>query len=50
MKVIVREATLDDVDKGLLEVFIVGYKYHQNGRPDVFLDKSDEELKNKKLK
>ncbi len=41
----IREATIKDVDKGLLSVFIEGYRYHQNGRPDVFTNISDEVLK-----
>ena len=40
----IRKAELDDIKKGLLEVFIEGYKYHQNGRPDIFTIQSDEEL------
>ena len=32
----IRKATIDDIDKGLLGLFIEGYKYHQNGRPDIF--------------
>ena len=43
---IIREATLDDINNGLLEVFIEGYRYHQKGRPDIFTNCSDEELKN----
>lgn len=46
MNLIIREATLDDINKGLLEVFIEGYRYHQNGRPDIFANLSDEDLKN----
>lgn len=42
----IREATLNDFDKGLLKVFIEGYRYHQNGRSDIFANLSDEELKN----
>lgn len=41
----VREATTDDIDKGLLEIFIEGYRYHQNGRPDIFSNLSDEQLR-----
>lgn len=41
----IREATFNDIDNGLLEVFIEGYRYHQNGRPDIFLDLSEDELK-----
>lgn len=46
----IREATLNDFDKGLLKVFIEGYRYHQNGRPDIFADLTDEELKNDLIK
>ncbi len=45
MNLKIREATLGDIDNGLLEVFIEGYRYHQNGRPDVFKNISDEDLK-----
>ena len=41
----IREATFNDIDNGLLDVFIEGYRYHQNGRPDIFLDLSEDELK-----
>lgn len=41
----IREAKLEDINKGLLEVFIEGYRYHQNGRPDVFINETDEKLK-----
>ena len=46
MNLKIRKATLNDFDKGLLKVFIEGYRYHQNGRPDIFANLSDEELKN----
>ena len=46
----IREATLNDIDNGLLKVFIEGYRYHQNGRPDIFDNVSDEELKNNLIK
>ena len=46
MNLKIREATLDDIDNGLLEVFIEGYRYHQNGRPDIFANVFDEDLKN----
>lgn len=45
MNLKIKEATLNDIDKGLLRVFIEGYRYHQNGRPDIFDNISDEELK-----
>ena len=47
---IVREATIDDVEKGLLYVFIEGYRFHQNGRPDVFVNLTDDQLKQVLLK
>ncbi len=46
MNLKIREANINDIDKGLLEVFIEGYRYHQKGRPDIFINISDEELKN----
>lgn len=46
----IRAATLNDIDNGLLKVFIEGYRYHQNGRPDIFDNVSDEELKNNLIK
>ena len=42
---IIREANKKDIDNGLLEVYIEGYRYHQKGRPDAFLNITDEELK-----
>ena len=42
---IIREANLNDIDNGLLNVFIEGYRFHQNGRPEVFSNLSDESLK-----
>lgn len=41
----IREATFSDIDKGLLKVYIEGYRYHQQGRPDIFANISDELLK-----
>ena len=41
----IREADKNDIEKGLLEVFIEGYRYHQKGRSDVFTTMTDEELK-----
>ena len=46
MNLKIREATLDDINKGLLEVFIEGYRYHQKSRPDIFATVTDEDLKN----
>lgn len=45
MDIKIREATISDIDKGLLDIFIEGYRYHQNGRPDIFTNISDESLK-----
>jgi len=50
MNIEIREATINDLDKGLLDVFIEGYRYHQNGRPDVFANLSDETLKEDLIK
>ena len=41
----IRKASLDDINNGLLEIFIEGYRYHQAGRPDIFTIESDKELK-----
>ena len=46
MNLKIREASLDDIDNGLLDVYVEGYRFHQNGRPDIFVNLSDEELKN----
>ena len=45
MNIEIKEATIKDIDKGLLKVFIEGYRYHQAGRPDIFANLSDEILK-----
>lgn len=50
MEIEIREANTNDIENGLLEVFIDGYRYHQNGRPDIFKDLSDEELKQDLIK
>lgn len=41
----IREVSLEDIDNGLLEVYIEGYRHHHNGRPDIFLDLSFEQLR-----
>lgn len=46
----IRKATNQDIDNGLLEAFIDGYQFHQEGRPDIFKIQSEEELKDKLLK
>lgn len=50
MNLSIREATNNDLDKRLLKVFIEGYRYHQTGRPDIFANISDEELKHDLIK
>lgn len=50
MEIKIREASTLDIENGLLDVFIDGYRYHQNGRPDVFENLSDEELKQDLIK
>lgn len=45
MNLKIREASINDIDKGLLKAFIEGYRFHQNGRPDVFANLTDEMLK-----
>lgn len=46
MNIKIREATIEDIDRGLLAVFIDGYRFHQKGRADIFENISDEKLKN----
>ena len=41
----IREVSLEDIDNGLLEVYIEGYRHHHNGRPDIFVDLSFEQLR-----
>jgi ribosomal protein S18 acetylase RimI-like enzyme len=43
--IIIRKASLNDVDNNLLNIFIDGFSFHLNERPDIFSNKSDEELK-----
>jgi len=50
MNIKIREGTIEDVDKGLLDVFIEGYRFHQSGRPDIFANLSDKELKEDLIK
>ncbi len=45
MNINVRNANINDLDKGLLDSYIQGYRYHQNGRPDIFDNLPDETLK-----
>ena len=46
MNLKIREANINDIDNGLLEVFIEGFRFHQKGRPDIFDNLTDEELRN----
>ena len=41
----IRKVQKDDLNKGLVDVFIEGYRYHCDGRPDIFSHKSDDNLK-----
>ena len=50
MNIIIKEASKDDINNGLLEVYIEGYRYHQNGRPDIFINVSNDTLKEDLIK
>ena len=50
MNIEIREASIKDIDIGLLDVFIEGHRYHQNGRPDIFNNISNETLKENLVK
>lgn len=50
MNIKIRKGTIEDLDKGLLDVFIEGYRFHQNGRPDIFANLSEEKLKEDLIK
>ena len=41
----IRKAVDSDIDNGLLEVYIEGYNYHVNGRPDIFMKLTEEQLR-----
>ena len=41
----IRKATIDDIDNNLLNIFIDGFKFHLNGRPDIFINKTNDELR-----
>lgn len=41
----IRKVKISDIDNGLLELFIEGYRYHYNGRPDRFTNRTNETLK-----
>lgn len=42
----IRKANLEDVKSNLLDIYIDGYKYHYESRPDIFPNKNEEDLKN----
>lgn len=50
MSIEIREATISDVELGLLDVFIEGYRFHQNARQDIFVNISDDKLKEELIK
>ncbi|MFR5684726.1 MAG: GNAT family N-acetyltransferase [Clostridia bacterium] len=50
MNILIRDAKIEDIKNGLLDVFIEGYRFHQNGRPDVFVNITDDELKEDLIK
>lgn len=39
-----KEAKISDLKKGLLELYIDGYNFHQLKRPDIFKEKTTQEL------
>ena len=41
----IRKARKDDIDNNLLNLFISGYKLHQENRPDKFSTRSNERLR-----
>lgn len=45
MDIEIKKATIDDIEKGLLNIFIEGYRFHQEGREDIYENISDEMLK-----
>lgn len=44
-KLNIREVNINDIDNGLLDVYIDGYKFHMHGRPDIFVELNEEEMK-----
>lgn len=42
---IIRKANKEDLNNNLLNLYIQGFRFHYNGRPDVFSIKTDGELK-----
>ena len=45
MEFVIRKAKTSDINNGLFEAFVEGYLHHQEGRPDVFKELKEEELK-----
>lgn len=42
----IRYATLNDIDRNLLNLYVNGFKMHFSARPDFFPVKSDDDLRN----
>lgn len=38
MREIIRKSNLDDTNRGLLDVYTVGYNFHRDGRNDIFIN------------
>jgi hypothetical protein len=41
----IRKVNLDDIENNLLNIYIEGFRFHLNGRKDIFSNKTDDELK-----
>lgn len=41
----IKNVTIADIDNGLLDLYIDGYILHRNNRPDIFPEKSNNELR-----
>ena len=41
----IRKANKEDINNNILNLYIHGFRFHYNGRPDIFRNKTDEELK-----
>lgn len=42
----IRKAKIDDIENNLLDLYIDGFRYHYNGRPDIFSNQDEVILKN----
>ena len=42
--IVIREAEKKDIDNGLFDIYVEGYRLHQKNRPDIFVELSNEEL------